>query len=260
MPTPQRSPNYPQFSLSETLPWLQTIWTEEKRSTVPIEVIAKHVGSKGVKGISGPARAKIAALRQFGLLETISQGKYKVSELGIVLALHKPSDPEYQQALRKAALLPPLFIELREQHPDASNEVLRISLIKERDFSEEGVRRLVKAYRDTLAFAKVGSEGYNGAGDEADEEADDQANDQDRSPSDADRRRAEEARRRTRHPEASSVTYSWPLEDADKVDVTFAGNPGKKPTRRDLEAVIDYLELVKKRTPEARVEEPDGGE
>jgi len=33
----------------------------------------------------------------------------------------------------------------------------------------------------------------------------------------------------------------------DKVEVSFVGNTGEKPTRRYLEAVIDYLELVKKR-------------
>jgi hypothetical protein len=55
------------------------------------------------------------------------------------------------------------------------------------------------------------------------------------------------------------VAYSWPLDDAEKVEVVFIGNTGKKPTRRDLEAVIDHLELIKKRTPEP-TEGEEGGE
>ena len=47
-----------------------------------------------------------------------------------------------------------------------------------------------------------------------------------------------------------SVFSNLRFEDADKVEVSFVGNTGKKPTRRDLEAVIDYLQLIMKRTPE----------
>ena len=49
---------------------------------------------------------------------------------------------------------------------------------------------------------------------------------------------------RERHSE-SDVTYSWVLEDAEKIEVTFFGNTSKKPTQRDLEVVIDHLELLK---------------
>jgi hypothetical protein len=62
------------------------------------------------------------------------------------------------------------------------------------------------------------------------------------------------ARDRERPAEAGSVTYSWPLDDAEKVEVTFVGNPGKKPTRRDLDALIETLEGIRKRTPEVRAE------
>ena len=128
-----------------------------------------------------------------------------------------------------------------EKYPDASDRNLEVRLINEKGFLPEGARQVIKSYRATMAFAKVGEQGYTGdseganADDALDLEDDDEGRDHRR-----DQRRREEA---------SEVTFSWPLEDAEKVELVFIGNKGKKPSRRDLEALIDYLELVKKRTP-----------
>jgi hypothetical protein len=203
--------------------------------------------------MSGNARSKLAVLKQFGLLEDVADNKMRLSGRGIQLANLRPSDAEYPSAIRSAALAPALFREFQEKSPEASDRNLEIQLTTSRGFSPDGARKAIKAYRDTIGFAKVGLEGYNGPNGEANaggDEPEDEPIDE--------RQRADEGRRREsqRHREAGSVTYSWPLEDADKVDVTFAGNPGKKPTRRDLEALIDYLELIKKRTPEPEPPEP----
>ncbi len=61
-----RSPNYPAIGLDEAIKAVEVVWSKEKRTAVPIEVLGKAMGYKSV---SGPVRTKTAALRKFGLLE-----------------------------------------------------------------------------------------------------------------------------------------------------------------------------------------------
>jgi len=240
----ERSPNYPGMALPAALTAIRQVYDKERRSAVTLELIAKALGHQA---LSGPATSKVAALRQYGLLEGAGNGKYRVADEAMTLLLKKPGDPEYDQALRRAALTPPLFAELQEALPDASEDALRFHLVKERKFSEEGATRVIKSFRETISVAKLGADSYT-----------------DRSPDGSGADRIEERPRRSGAPDetwqrmfapdppaarADSVTYSWPLEDAERLEVVFVGNTGKRPTRRDLEAAIDYLELIKKRTP-----------
>ncbi|HEY6241149.1 MAG TPA: hypothetical protein VIW78_09945 [Burkholderiales bacterium] len=239
---------------------IQKIYAAEGRSSADARAI---VGALGYSGMSGNARSKLAVLKQFGLLEDVADNKMRLSSRAIQLANLRPSDTEYASAIRAAALAPALFREFQEKSPEASDRNLEIQLTTSRGFSPDGARKAIKAYRDTLRFAKVGFAGYNGSGGEANDNDDDYVEPPDyavlraqQMPPPEDRSGSAE-RRDSRNRDA--VTYSWPLEDADKVDVTFAGNPGKKPTRRDLDALIDYLELIRKRTPEARQADEESG-
>jgi hypothetical protein len=45
--------------------------------------------------------------------------------------------------------------------------------------------------------------------------------------------------REAERPGRPSVAYSWPLIDAEIVDVTLSGTPVRKPARRDLDAVVE---------------------
>src|SRR5262249_25363683 len=150
---------------------------------------------------------------------------------------------EYRTLIREAALAPALFREIHEKYPNAEDRHLETRLINENEFSPDGARQVVKAYRATAAFARLDEAGYNESRDRANDPAADGDDEGDDQPTDTERRRKKNLG-------DDDVGYSWPLEDAEKVEVTFVGNPGKRPTRRDLEAVIDYLELVKKRTPQ----------
>jgi hypothetical protein len=246
-----RSPNYPAYDLGNAVAFAKKVFDAERKSSAKPEAIA---GALGYAGLSGAARTKIATLRQYGLLEDAPEGKVRLSNRAIQLANLTPADADWAKVALEAALVPPLFREFRDKYPEASDRNLELDLITVKHFSPDGARRVIRSYRDTLRFAKAGAAGYNGPDDEADDEAE---NGKDK-PSDADRRRAEdEAHRRQRHQETSSVTYSSPLEDAERLEVTFVGASGKKPTRRDLEAAIDYLELIKKRIPEAPAEPPE---
>lgn len=145
-----------------------------------------------------------------------------------------------------------------KKSPETSDRNLEVQLTTQRGFSPDGARRVIKSYRDSLAFADPGGQGYDSAVSEA---GSSDGIPVDETPDDGGAR-WEPPPQRVRRVESSDVMYSWPLEDADKVEVNFVGNVGKKSTRRDLEAVIDYLGLIKKRTPEpepAGLRSPGGG-
>lgn len=153
----ERSPNYPGMGLGAALQAIRQVYDKERRSTVTLELVAKALGHQS---LSGPATSKVAALRQYGFLESAGNGKYRVSDAALTLLLKKPGDPEYDDALRRAALTPPLFAELQEAYPDASEDTLRYHLVKEKKFSEEGAARVIKAFRDAVSVANLGSESY----------------------------------------------------------------------------------------------------
>lgn len=228
-----RSPNYPAYNLGEALEFALKLYGKEGTSATPTAVVATNLG---YSSLSGAARQKIASMRQYGLIEEGQQGKVRVAPR-VVQIKHDPDSAVSYKLLQEAALAPPLFQELREKHPDASDRNLEVVLINEKGFIPEGARRVLKSYRATLDFAKIGAQGYT-EGDEAEIE-DDLAGEQPENHS-------RDARRQG---ESETVTYSWPLDDGEKVEVKFIGTAGK-PTKRDLEAVIDYLELVRKRTPD----------
>ncbi len=155
--TKDRSPNYPALGLSETIELARTLWTKEKRTAVPAEVAAKAIG---YKGLSGPARTKLSALKKYGLVEEDRQGVH-ISDLAMRI-IHPEHPQEAESALKEAALKPDLFRELFESHIEASDDALRAHLLR-RDFSEAGARHLIAAFRDTLTIAKLSGSGYDSA-------------------------------------------------------------------------------------------------
>lgn len=235
-----RSPNYPAHDLGAALEFIRKVYGKEGKSSADAAVMARHLG---YSSLSGSARQKIASMRQYGLVEDAPGGKLRVSKLGVILS-HDPNAPGNLALVQEAKLTPKLFRELYEKHPDASDTNLEVRLINDNGFTPEGARRVIKAYRETMAFAKPLPAGYNGPNGEANGESEVPSTEE---------HQEHKGRRGSGdgHEGASDVTYSWPLDDAEKVEVAFIGSPGKKPSQRDLEAVIDYLELVRKRTMES---------
>jgi hypothetical protein len=246
-----RSPNYPAYDLGAAVDFVRRIYKAEGKSSALPKVM---VGALGYAGLSGSARQKLASLRQYGLLEDAPDDKVKLSARAVHLANLTPEDADFFRVANEALVTPPLFREFQANYPEASNRNLELDLITAKHFQPDGARRVIKAYRDSVAFAKAGAQGYNGSGSGANGHGEDEDPPGGEIPGDRERRD-----RREQLPEATRVTYSWPLDDAEKVEVTFVGNPGKKPTRRDLDALIETLEGIRKRTPESR-EQNVGGE
>lgn len=142
-----RSPNYPGLSLAEALEEVRKVHKKDLRNRTSPKAVAAHLG---YSGLSGPALAKIGALRAYGLLEGRGDD-LRVTQEAVTIIADQAASPARQKAIREAAFKPKLFQELNEhfegQRP--SEESLRSELIK-RDFTSDAVSRIVKRYLDTL--------------------------------------------------------------------------------------------------------------
>jgi hypothetical protein len=236
----ERSPNYPGLSLEVAVQAIRKVYEVERRGTAPTLSVAKALGHEN---LSGPALTKIAALRQYGLLEDVSSGKVKVSDLAMAITLRHPNDLEYLQSLRDAALRPPLFADLYRDNAEASEQTLRYHLIQERHFSEEGAIRVIKTFRATLAFAKLDEPGYDGSNKPTGVVEPEQ-------PSKAAIHVLPEDLRRRINPLGTTIerggengkVYSYPLPDGTDAKVSFE----RRPTQELAQALIDQLTQQKK--------------
>jgi len=146
-----RSPNYPAIGLGEAIEALRAIWSKEQRTPVTPDVAAKHLGYKGLNGL---VRMKLSALKKFGLLEAGNSG-WRVSDLGLRVLHNKLDSEPYLKAVREAALRSELFRKLFTTHSQASDDALRSHLLLHESFTEAGAREFIKAFRNTLAVAKM---------------------------------------------------------------------------------------------------------
>lgn len=160
-----RSGRYPGVALEDALAATEKLYKEEKHAPMDNATAAVHMG---YKSLSGPARVMIGALRQYGLIARVSDGRFKLSKLAIE-ALHG-TDAQKAAARKQAALNPPLFSELSQQHTGASEENIRSYLITQRGFIDRGARIAARAFRDTLQFAKVTDSGYDASTNGSDNE------------------------------------------------------------------------------------------
>jgi hypothetical protein len=151
----ERSPNYPALGLSTALRHVEALWKAESRTAVPPDVAVKAMG---YGAMSGTARVVLGALKQFGLLEKTAQN-VRLSDLAVRI-LHPPNDDERQDAIREAALTPPLFRDLARTHAKASDAAISSYLVTQRQFVARGVRECIKAFRDTMALAGLTEGGY----------------------------------------------------------------------------------------------------
>jgi len=132
-----RSPNYPSVPLEDAIDAVDKLWKKERATVVTQETAAKGIG---FSGLSGPARSKLAAMKQYGLLE--GRGKLSVSNLAKRIVM--PKNPEERQAaIQEAALTPELFRNIHEAVGQESDDAIGSYLGRELEFSERGTRAFI---------------------------------------------------------------------------------------------------------------------
>ena len=155
-----RSPNYPSVDLETAVDLLRKLYEKVRKGEIePINA----AGAWGYNSASGPVKRQLAALRQYGLLEGKTRGKYaenpKISRRGLTLVLRNQASREFQDELRKAALAPPLFNETYNTLSDATDEELREHLIVEKGFTDNGAQLYIEVYRSTLQLVNLNKDG-----------------------------------------------------------------------------------------------------
>lgn len=148
----QRSPNYPTVGLPEAIERVRKLFEADGRAGVPTEVAAKHIGYATAHG---QAYSVLSALKKFGLLDE-GKGRVSLSQRAIELLNLPATDPRRVQAVKDAALSPPIYRELVEQHAKTGlpgDESLEAELVTYRNFNPKVVAGFVRDFRATLEFA-----------------------------------------------------------------------------------------------------------
>jgi hypothetical protein len=155
-----RSPNYPAVSLPEAIKRIAMVYKQEQRHPAEKEVIAKHIG---YGSLNGGSNAVISALTKYGLLVPTGKGdQLKLSEEALNIVIHDRGEPDRVKAIQKAAFTPSPFNELNGLYGTnlPSDHSLRATLLK-KGFNEKTVDSVIRAFRDTIEFVNMETEGSN---------------------------------------------------------------------------------------------------
>ena len=156
-----RSPGYPSFDLQEALAKATVLYEKERRNAAPFDTVVQHWGYKGK---SSSALKAVATLLKFGLVEASGAGRHrhiKVSPLGLRIILDKrEGSAERGAAIREAALNPALYKKLWAEWGAAlsSDSTIEYQLLQQLKFNDDVVRGVIRGYRTTVSFAKLGSD------------------------------------------------------------------------------------------------------
>lgn len=153
-----RSPNYPQLTLQDAIEKIRQVYVAEHTHKADKEVVAKTLG---YNGMNGKSLMLMGTLKRYGLLEVEGDG-FKVSDDAVTILELTPTEPEYVEALDRAAYASPLFAELRETYGDnlPSDVNLRHYLIKKK-FLPKAADDVIRIYRANLELVTQQSKQYN---------------------------------------------------------------------------------------------------
>lgn len=220
-----RSPRFPSYSLSDSIAFAARIYKGVHRSSVDAESAFQLMGFKSRSGASSSA---LGAVRQFGLIEGISE-KTRISDLALRI-LEPESETEKSSALRFAARQPDVFKTLLERYDGripTVDEPIRSFLIRELGFSKAGAEVCLSAFRKTLDF--VGDFSIEGSAPSVN------------GGNETEPRSVETDLPLIQPSEQSSRSYRVPLSRGCEVDLTFYGQVNDGAISR----LIKYLDLMK---------------
>jgi len=154
-----RSPNYPAISLGDAIERTRRVYDAEKRTPASADTILTHLGYKPG---AGPGYRVLSALRHYGLLEEHS-GRDRLSDTAFHILTLSDTSPDRQTAVRDAAMRPTLFRQVFDHYKGEvpSDLNLRDYLIKSHSFNPDSVANFIRAFRETLEFAKLEPQAHN---------------------------------------------------------------------------------------------------
>lgn len=153
-----RSPSYPGVDLGAAIQRAEQVYQHERSHAAHYDTIVRHWGYSPK---AGPGRVTFAALKKFGLLIEEGSGtarRGRLSDLALqIIQDQRPNSAERLEAIQRAALMPPIHRELWDTYQGAlpSDDNLRYTLLRERNFTETGAGEFIQQFRATIAFARL---------------------------------------------------------------------------------------------------------
>lgn len=150
----KRSPNYPSTSLEDAVNHMRTIYDKDKLAAASAEVLVSHLGYNKLHGTS---RRVLSSIRQYGLLDEVSDQRYKVSESAYRLLNADKHSPKETELLKEAALKPIIFRNILEEYEGElpSEKTLSSYLVLEKGFTVDGASSFVKVLQDNVEYANI---------------------------------------------------------------------------------------------------------
>jgi hypothetical protein len=150
----KRSPNYPGISLETSVDNVKTVYERDKLAATSADVIVGHLGYNRLHGTS---RRSLSSMKQYGLLDELSDNRYKVSETAFRLINSDLNSPKAIEMLKDAALKPPIFRNILEEYKGElpSNQTLTSYLVLDKGFTPDGAQIFIKVLRDNVEFANI---------------------------------------------------------------------------------------------------------
>ena len=239
-----RSPAYPFIGLNAAISRARELYEKQSMHPGRIPTVAGHWGFRPK---SSGGLQTVAALKQFGLVEDAGRSgkdrQVQLTDMARQVLLRPEASPERVEAIRRAALSPPLYAEMSSKWGEAipSDENVATYLTLDRNFNPAAVPSIIKNYKDTLVLA-----GAHGSGNVSDNEAhaDDEASGDSFGSTDMNTTAGSlvSAKNPTSQARPGVRQFSWPLAKGVIAEVRLSGGEVKS---AHLEMLRQYLELAK---------------
>lgn len=148
----RRSPRYPFVDVGTAIDRARALWATAGANDVSLAAAWKSWGYG--PSSSGGIQTE-AALKQFGLIEVVGQGRQrrlKLSRLAVQIMRPGPDSSQHGESIEKAALLPQIHQHLWERWGANLPQEAQTYLIEQRGFQPKGAKALLSEYKRTMSF------------------------------------------------------------------------------------------------------------
>jgi hypothetical protein len=157
-----RSPSYPGIALPTAIARAQDLYEHAQQHPMPLAAITGRWGYKAPT--TGPASVTYAALKKYGLLEDEGSGAERIGRLTDLAVEILHPNPNREEAIRRAALMPPIHREWWDKYGADLPPVdsLHWEYVVKGRFTDSGLKEFMRVFRETVAFANLGATGPSG--------------------------------------------------------------------------------------------------
>ena len=158
-PKSERSPSYPFISLRKAEERAKQFWEKHRKESARLATVAP-TWRYGIK--SSGLQQTVGALKQYGLIEDSGSGeerKVQLTDLGRRLVADQ-RDGAAEAARKEAAMRPRLFQEYKRWIAEMPSESHCLSELElDRGFNRAAAHAFLKAFFDTVSFARLRDDG-----------------------------------------------------------------------------------------------------